>query len=98
MNRSLEDVPNKPMVATATTWLDRYTPDSGRRHIGQPLGSGASRQGALPSTECLGEHVGFVPQPGAGAAATNRRSRLSCGCSPELRSTRIRKNEHDKHR
>ncbi len=31
--------PNKPMVATATTQLANYPPDSGRRHIGQPLGA-----------------------------------------------------------
>ena len=31
-------VPNKPMVATATTQLASYSPGSGRRHIGQPFG------------------------------------------------------------
>ena len=35
--------PNKPMVATATTQLDRYSPDSGRRHIGHPFGRERSR-------------------------------------------------------
>ena len=31
-------LPNKSVLPTATTRLDRYSPDSGRRHIGQPLG------------------------------------------------------------
>ncbi len=34
----LANWPNKPMVATATTRLASYSPDSLRRHIGQPLG------------------------------------------------------------
>ena len=32
-------VPNKPMVATATTSLGINSRDLGRRHIGQPLGA-----------------------------------------------------------
>jgi hypothetical protein len=36
-------VPNKPMVATATTRLASYSSDSLRRHIGQPLGCGERR-------------------------------------------------------
>jgi hypothetical protein len=30
-------VPNKPMVPTAPTPLNHYSPPSGRRHIGQSL-------------------------------------------------------------
>lgn len=38
-SRRTHGVPNKPMVATATTQLASNSPDSGRRHIGRPLGS-----------------------------------------------------------
>lgn len=34
----LKKPPNKPMVSTAPTGLGSHSSDSGRRHIGQPLG------------------------------------------------------------
>ena len=39
MNAQRLEKPNKPMVPTATTSLNEYTPSSPRQHIGQPLGS-----------------------------------------------------------
>jgi hypothetical protein len=40
------DMPNKPMVPTATPALNRYALPSGRRHIGQPLGGAAMQRAA----------------------------------------------------
>lgn len=34
----MKAVPNKPMVPTATTWLNEHSPRTLRRHIGQSLG------------------------------------------------------------
>ncbi len=45
MNRSLEDVPNKPVLPTARPSPNHYAPGSLRRHIGQPLGSLEERRG-----------------------------------------------------
>ncbi len=36
--RATSGVPNKPMVATATTWLASNSTNPLRRHIGRPLG------------------------------------------------------------
>ncbi len=55
---------NKPMVATATTPLNRYSPDSGRRHIGQPFGIFGGRLRHY-------EHGGFVTRRLQASAAAN---------------------------
>ncbi|MEZ4394301.1 MAG: hypothetical protein R3A48_24780, partial [Polyangiales bacterium] len=41
-------VPNKPMVPTATSALNRYALPSRRRHIGQPLGRQRSTRSKGP--------------------------------------------------
>lgn len=37
--RAPDAMPNKPFVPTATYQFDEHSPDSLRRHIGQPFGS-----------------------------------------------------------
>jgi hypothetical protein len=52
---------NKPVLPTATIWLDDVSLDSGRRHIGQPLAS-LTRRPEHPQTANLPE-LRSTPSP-----------------------------------